>query len=62
MAQRSKPSGKNEQSEYANFTNLLDRLLSVPHAKIKAKLDAEKAAKKARPKRASSAHASGEKG
>jgi hypothetical protein len=61
MAQNPKRSGKNEQGEYAKFTTLLDRLLSVPHEKIKAKLDAEKADKQARPKRASSGHAFGEK-
>jgi hypothetical protein len=61
VATNPKQSGKNETGEYANFTNLLDRLLSVPHSKIKAKLDEEKAAKRARSKRASSGHASGEK-
>jgi hypothetical protein len=50
-----------QPGEFAKFTNLLDRLLSVPHDKIKAKLDAEKADKQARPKRASSGHAFGEK-
>jgi hypothetical protein len=52
---------KNEQGEFGRFTSLLDRLLSVPREKIKAKLDAEKAAKQARIKRASSGHASAEK-
>jgi hypothetical protein len=56
---RSAPA-KNE-NEFGKFTNLLDRLLSVPHSKIKAELDAEKAAKRTRPKRVSSRHASGEK-
>jgi hypothetical protein len=37
---RSAPA-KNE-NEYGNFTNLLDKLLSVPHSKIKAELEAEK--------------------
>jgi hypothetical protein len=54
------PSG--EQSEFGKFTNLLDKLLSVPHSEIKAKLDAEKQRKKRTPKRgASSGHASGER-
>ena len=35
-----------KKTEYKNFTDLLDRVLSVPHSEIKAKLDAEKAAKK----------------
>jgi hypothetical protein len=30
------------QSEFRNFTNLLDKLLAVSHSKIKAELDAEK--------------------
>jgi hypothetical protein len=30
------------QGEYANFTDLLDKLLSVPRSKIKAELEAEK--------------------
>jgi len=34
--------GKNEQREFGNFTQLLDKLLSVPHSKIKAELEAEK--------------------
>ena len=46
---------KNEQGEYGKFTNLLDRLLSVPHSKIKAELDAEKRAP--RRKRAASGRA-----
>lgn len=50
-----------ERGEFGNFTNLLDRLLSVPHDKIKAKLDAEKEEKRARSKRAFSGRASGEK-
>ncbi len=59
---RPTPSAKNEKGEFDNFTNLLDRLLSVPHSKIKAELDAEKEAKRTRPKHASSGRASGEKG
>ena len=60
---RSSRQGSSDQpGEFSKFTNLLDRLLSVPHDKIKAKLDAEKADKKARPKRASSGHAFDEKG
>ena len=47
--------------EFEKFTNLLDRLLSVPHSEIKAKLDAEKEKKRAAKRPASSDHASGEK-
>lgn len=56
MASHPKPSAKNEQGELARFTRLLDRLLSVPHEKIKAELEAEKRTHKTR-KRAASGHA-----
>lgn len=56
-----KPACK-EPAEFDKFTNLLDRLLSVPHSEIKAKLDAEKKEKKRAAKRpASSDHVSDEK-
>ena len=42
MANHPKSSAKNEQGEFGNFTQLLDKLLSVPHSKIKAELEAEK--------------------
>jgi hypothetical protein len=42
MSNRPKLSAKNEQGEFGSFTNLLDKLLSVPHSKIKAELEAEK--------------------
>jgi len=32
-------------NEYQNFDNTMRKLISVPHSEIKAKLDAEKAAK-----------------
>ncbi len=32
--------------EYERFKDLVDRILKVPHSEIKAKLDAEKRAKK----------------
>ena len=44
-----------EQGEFGNFTRFLDKLISVPHSKIKAELEAEKRTKKR--KRASSGHA-----
>ena len=37
-----KRSRKNESGEYAAFENALKVVLSVPHSKIKSKLDAEK--------------------
>lgn len=45
------------QAEFDNFTNLLDRLLAVPHSKIKAEIDAEKQKKRTRRKRAAVGHA-----
>jgi hypothetical protein len=41
----SKPSAKNEQSEFVKFTNFMKRLVAVPHSEIKEQLDAEKQAK-----------------
>ena len=43
------------KSERQKFTQLVDTLLSVPHSEIKTKLDAEKAAKKRKKSRTSSA-------
>jgi hypothetical protein len=48
---------KNEQGEFGKFTRLLDRLLAVPHSKIKAELDAEKRKRNPKRKRAASGHA-----
>lgn len=42
-----------ESKEFDNFDATMKRLVAVPHDKIKAKLDAEKAAKKRKPKKAS---------
>jgi len=42
MTIRPKPSAKNESGEYAVFETALKKVLSVPHSKIKSKLDAEK--------------------
>ena len=50
---------KNEA--YDKFASLLGKVLSVPHSEIKAKLDAEKAAKKRKAKRASSSRVKGAK-
>jgi hypothetical protein len=36
----------NPKNEFRNFDQLTRELLKVPHSEIKAKLDAEKAAKK----------------
>jgi hypothetical protein len=39
---RTESSAKNEQGEYATFTDALKKVLSVPHSEMKATLDAEK--------------------
>ena len=44
-----------ESREYKAFRNLAGKVLSVPHREIKAKLDAEKEAKKRKKSKASSA-------
>lgn len=51
---RPEPSAKNERGEYATFEKALKTILSVPHSKIKTKLDAEK---RKRAKRASASRA-----
>jgi hypothetical protein len=39
-------SAKNVRGNSENFTNFMRRLVSVPHAEIKSKLDAEREAKR----------------
>jgi hypothetical protein len=49
-------------TEYEKFDATMRKLIKVPHSKIKAKLDAEKAEKKRKHKRTSASdRASGEK-
>jgi hypothetical protein len=60
MAHHPKPSAKNETGDFAKFTTFMRRLVAVPHSEIKAKLDAEKQAKKQR-RKPSSGHASSSK-
>jgi len=43
-------SAKDTPGDFGNFTNFMRRLVAVPHSEIKAKLDAEKAAKKRKAK------------
>jgi hypothetical protein len=45
--------------EYTNFEQMANKLLKVPHDEIKAKLDAEKAAKKRKKSKKSSASREG---
>ena len=49
---------KSDTGEFTRFKNFMQRLVAVPHSEIKAKLDAEKAAKVQKPKRASASRAS----
>jgi hypothetical protein len=53
---------KNVEGDFGKFTNFMQRLVAVPHSEIKAKLDAEKQAKRRQRKRSSaSGHASNAK-
>jgi len=57
---RSSRQGSSDQpGEYDRFETALKKVLSVPHSEIKAKLDAEKQARKQQKKPSSSARASG---
>jgi hypothetical protein len=46
MANHPKSPAKNPTGDFGQFTNFMRRLVAVPHDEIKAKLDAEKRAKK----------------
>lgn len=48
---------KSQPGEFQNFTHLLDKLLKVPHSKIKAELAAEKRNRAPKRKRAAVGHA-----
>ena len=62
MANRSKPSAKNDEGDFARFTDFMKRLVAVPHSEVKAALDAEKQAKAAKRRRSSASPVSYEKG
>lgn len=51
-----------KSSEFENFDNTMHRLMKVSHEDLKAKLDAEKAAKKRKPKRTSASGRASSKG
>jgi hypothetical protein len=53
MANHPTAPAKNETGDFARFTEFTLRIFSVPHCEIKAKLDAEKAAKRTPKGRAS---------
>lgn len=44
---------KKSSEEFSNFDSMMRKLMTVPHSEIKAKLDAEKAEKKRKPKKTS---------
>jgi hypothetical protein len=46
MPNRPTASAKNETGDFDRFTEFTRRILSVPHSEIKAKLDAEREAKR----------------
>jgi hypothetical protein len=50
---------KKKPSEYDKFEDITRQLLAVPHAEVKAKLDAEKAAKRRKKSKKSSASREG---
>jgi hypothetical protein len=52
---------KRERNEYDKFNDMMVKLIKVPRSELKAKLDAEKATKKQKPKASASARASGAK-
>jgi hypothetical protein len=58
----SRQANKSDQpGDFGKFKNFMQRLVAVPHAEIKAKLDAEKRSK-ARKSKTSSSRASNDKG
>jgi hypothetical protein len=46
MAQIPTPSAKNDTGDIGSFSDFVTRILAVPHSEIKAKLDAEREAKR----------------
>jgi hypothetical protein len=55
MANHPKTPAKNQTGDFGQFTNFMRRLVAVPHAEIKARLDAEKRTKTRKRKAASRA-------
>jgi hypothetical protein len=41
-----RPSAKNESGDFDKFTDFMRRLVAVPHSEIKARIEAEKEAKR----------------
>jgi hypothetical protein len=46
-------SNRRDSKDFEKFDRVMRELMKIPHAEIKAKLDAEKKAKKRKPKKAS---------
>lgn len=59
---RHKDSVKNVEGDFAAFSDLLRRVVSVPRARITARLEAEKSQKRQRANTSASARASRDKG
>src|ERR1039458_7619170 len=57
MANHLKAPAKNPTGDFGQFTNFVRRLVAVPHSEIKAKLDAEKRAKKRKKVSSRASHA-----
>jgi hypothetical protein len=55
MAIHTKLAAKNETGNFEQFRDFMKRLVAVPHSEIKSRLDAERAAKKRKPKKKASA-------
>ena len=62
MPNHPKSPAKNPTGDFGEFTNFMRRLVAVPHSEIKARLDAEKRARKRKAGKSSSDRASRAKG
>ncbi len=51
MASRPTRPAKNIEGDFGQFTDFMRQLVKVPHTKIKAQMETEKAERQARPKR-----------
>ena len=57
MANHPKAPAKNPTGDFGQFKDFVRRLVAVPHSEIKAKLDAEKRAKKQKKASSRASHA-----
>lgn len=58
MAKHLENQAKSQTGDFDRFKNFMQRLMAVPHSEIKAKLDAEKRAKKRKRSKTSASRAS----